>query len=173
VIENNIMINNGFHPHCWYKHSADVVRRNIMGTDHYLPAGGMPPTPWGKELDYNLVHCEGLANPQHADALSDQSNRDEHSMVADALFVDPANGDFRVKDGSRKQQQVSVEVKDYAYVVSESSGNTEFKTVPLAPAVGVVPAKVSIGGAKTNNEPAESLVDGKVGDGMPFRAGAD
>ena len=294
VVENNIMINNGFHPHCWYKHSADVVRRNIMGTDHYLPAGGMPPTPWGQELDNNLVHCEGLVNPQHADALSDQSNRDEHSLVADALFVDPATGDFRVKDGSpalklgfvnfpmdqfgvqkpelkaiartpeipkleklarasrvathanyawqagirdieglsdrsaygladesgvllldvpaaspaakaglqkddvivacngqpvrtaydlqklrdkaagrkltlrvsRQQKQVSVEVKDYAYVVSESSGNAEFKTVPLAPVAGVVPAKVSIGGAKTNNEPVESLVDGKVGDGM-------
>jgi len=100
VVENNIMVNNGFHPHCWYKHSADVVRRNIVGTDHYLPAGGMPPTPWGKEVDYNLVHCEGLANPQHADALADQSRRDEHSLVADALFVDPANGDFRVQDGS-------------------------------------------------------------------------
>jgi len=71
-----------------------------MWSDHHFPAGGMPETPWGKETDYNLVHCEGLANPQHADALSDQSNRDEHSMVADALFVHPAKGDFRVKDGS-------------------------------------------------------------------------
>ena len=42
VVENNIMVNNGFHPHVWYKHSQDVVRRNIMWTDHYLPAGGMP-----------------------------------------------------------------------------------------------------------------------------------
>jgi hypothetical protein len=100
VVENNIMVNNGFHPHVWYKHSEDVVRRNIMGTERFLPAGGMPPSPWGKEIDFNLVHCEGLATPQHADALSDQSNRDEHSMIADAMFVDPANGDFRVKDDS-------------------------------------------------------------------------
>ena len=42
VVENNIMVNNGFHPHCWYKHSEDVVRRNILGTERYLPAGGMP-----------------------------------------------------------------------------------------------------------------------------------
>jgi hypothetical protein len=100
VVENNIIINSGFHPHVWYKHSEDVVRRNIMGTDHYLPAGGMPPTPWGKEMDYNLVHSEGLAVPQHADGLSAQSNRDEHSVVADAMFIDPAKGDFRVQDGS-------------------------------------------------------------------------
>jgi hypothetical protein len=302
VVENNIMVNNGFHPHCWYKHSEDVVRRNIMGTERYLPAGGMPPTPWGKEIDYNLVHCEGLVKPQPADALSDQSNRDEHSIVADAMFIDPAKGDFRVKDGSpalklgfvnfpmdqfgvqkpdlkaiartpeipkldkldrasravkranyawqagirdieglgdrsaygladesgvllldvpaaslaakadlqkddvivacngqpvrtaydlqkvrdkaagqkltllvsRKQKKVAVEVKDYAYVVTESSGNAEFTTVPLAPAAGVAPAKVSVGGAKTNNEPVESLVDGKIGNGMgPMFANGD
>jgi len=100
VVENNIMVNNGFHPHVWYKHSEDIFRRNIMGSDLYHPAGGMPPTPWGKEFDNNLVHGVGLANLQHADALSDQSNRDEHSMIGDALFVDPANGDFRVKDNS-------------------------------------------------------------------------
>ncbi|MCY2925514.1 MAG: right-handed parallel beta-helix repeat-containing protein, partial [Planctomycetota bacterium] len=62
--ENNIMVNNGFHPHVWYKHSEDVVRRNIMWTDHYLPAGGMPSTPWGKEMDANLVHRAGMAEPR-------------------------------------------------------------------------------------------------------------
>ena len=100
VVENNVIINNGFHPHVWYKHSEDIVRHNIMGSDHYLPAGGMPPTPWGKEMDFNLVHREGLTAAQHAAALSEQSNRDEHSIVADAMFIDPANGDFRVKDDS-------------------------------------------------------------------------
>ncbi len=100
LVENNIMVNNGFHPHVWYRHSEDIVRRNIMGTDHYLPAGGMPSTPWGKEMDFNLVHREGLIDPQPAKALADQSQRDEHSIVADAMFVDLARGDFRVKDGS-------------------------------------------------------------------------
>ena len=100
VVENNVIINSGFHPHVWYKHSEDIVRRNIMSSERYLPAGGMPATPWGKEMDYNLVHCEGLTSPEHATALSDQSKRDEHSLLADAMFVDPANGDFRVKDGS-------------------------------------------------------------------------
>ena len=302
VVENNIMINNGFHPHVWYKHSEDVVRRNIMGTERYLPAGGMPPTPWGKEMDYNLVHCEGLANPQPAEALSDQSGRDEHSIVADALFVDPDKGDFRVKDGSpalklgfvnfpmdqfgvqkpelkaiartpeipkvertvrksrvvkrvnyawqalirdisglgdrsayglpdesgvllldvpaaspaakaglqkndviiacngqpvrtasdlqklrdkaagqkltlliiRKQNKVTVEVKEYAYVVTESLENAEFKTVALAPASAVVPAKVTAGGASTGNDPIESLVDGKIAGGFgPIFANGD
>ncbi len=294
VVENNVIINNGFHPHVWYTHSQDIVRRNIMGIDHYLPAGGMPSTPWGKELDYNFVHCEGLESPQPAEGLADQSRRDEHSIVADAMFVDPAKGDFRVKDGSpalalgfvnfpmdkfgvkkpelkaiartpeipklertvrasrvvkranyifqaairdiaslgdrsayglpdesgvllldvpaaslaaraglrkddvilacddqpvrnarelwklrdkaagralalrvsRGQKQVTVAVTDYAYVVTESLGNREFKTVALAPAAAVIPAKVSAGGAPTNNDPIETLIDGKLADGF-------
>ena len=100
VVENNIMVGNGFHPHVWYKHSEDVVRRNIMWTDHYLPAGGMPSTPWGKEMDANLVHRAGVAEPMPAAKLAQQSQRDANSIVADAMFVDPARGDFRVKEGS-------------------------------------------------------------------------
>ena len=100
IVENNIMVNNGFHPHVWYKHSEDVVRRNIMWTDHYLPAGGMPTTPWGRELDYNLVHKAGLTTPAPAVKLAQQSQRDANSVMADAMFVNPVAGDFRVKAGS-------------------------------------------------------------------------
>ena len=100
IVENNIMVNNGFHPHVWYKHSEDAVRRNIMWSDHYLPAGGMPATPWGKEMDYNLVHRAGVTETKPAAKLAEQSKRDANSIVADAMFIDPAGGDFRVKDGS-------------------------------------------------------------------------
>ncbi len=100
VVENNIMVNNGFHPHVWYKHSQDIVRRNIMFTDHYLPAGGMPADAWGKEMDNNFVHVEGVTVPEPAKKLAEQSKRDAHSIAADAMFVDPANGDFRVREGS-------------------------------------------------------------------------
>jgi hypothetical protein len=294
VVENNVI--SGFHPHCWFKHSEDVVRRNIMWTDHYLPAGGMPATPWGKELDNNLVHREGAKEPQPAAGLAAQSKRDAHSLVADAQFVDPANGDFSVKEGSpalklgfvnfpmdqfgvqkpelkaiartpempklgslgrpgrkgrsvrrascalqaqvrdisglgdrsayglpdesgvlvlavpaaspaaqaglrkddviracngqavrtvddlqglrdkaagkrlslvvfRNQNQATVEVGDYAYVVAEGSATPDFKTVALAPGSAVSPAKASAGGARTNNDPIESLSDGKVASG--------
>jgi len=71
-----------------------------MLTDHYLPAGSMPRTPWGEEMDNNLVHREGQKDPLPATKLAQQSHRDAHSLVADAQFVDPAHGDFRVKEGS-------------------------------------------------------------------------
>ena len=100
LVENNIIVDSGFHPHVWYKHSEDIVRRNIMWSEKYLPAGGMPATPWGREMDYNLVHREGVSEPQRASQMSRQSKRDEHSIIADALFVDAVQGDFRVKDGS-------------------------------------------------------------------------
>jgi len=51
-------------------------------------------------MDYNLVHYPGLTEPIPALNLAEQSKHDEHSILADAMFVDPDKGDFRVKDGS-------------------------------------------------------------------------
>jgi membrane-associated protease RseP (regulator of RpoE activity) len=59
----------------------------------------MHPPPWGQEMDYNLVQKDG-ATPEPASALQKQSGRDSHSITADADFLDPAKGDYRVKEGS-------------------------------------------------------------------------
>lgn len=293
IVENNIILNNGFHPHVWYKHGGDIVRRNIMMSDHYLPAGGMPASPWGQEMDYNLVHRPGSIGTRPATALAAQSRRDEHSILADAQFIDPARGDFRVKDDSpaiklgfvnfpmdqfgvqrpelkkiarmpviptfkqeakpeqvtpsvhyiwqakardihglgdrsafglpdesgvllvdvpetsfmaraglqkddvivtcngtavktlkdldaqrdkaagqklslgliRKQQPTRVELTSYAYLVTEARPDVAFKTIPLADSSAVLAAKISAGGAPTNNDPISSLLDGKIGNG--------
>ena len=45
------------------------------------------------------MHREAATNAP-APRLHGQSGRDEHSIVADAQFVDPAQGDYRVKEGS-------------------------------------------------------------------------
>jgi hypothetical protein len=97
LVENNIMVDSGFHPHVWYAESGDVFRRNIVWRD-YKPARMSAP-PWGRELDYNLLYRAGAAAAP-AVSLQKQSGRDEHSLVADAQFVDPAKGDYRVKPGS-------------------------------------------------------------------------
>jgi len=57
-------------------------------------------------------------------------------------------------------------LSDYEYVVTECLEAPEFKTVPLAPASAVVSVKVFAGGAVPNNDPGDSLTDGKVNKGF-------
>lgn len=90
VVENNIMINNTFHPHVWFKNSNDVFRHNIVTTDYQpirIPV-------WGKETDYNMF-------PDSVSLKAAQSRgTDKHSVYGDLSFVNPQQGDFRLKDGS-------------------------------------------------------------------------
>lgn len=96
VVENNVLVNNSFHPHVWYARSGDVFRRNIVFTE-YRPV--RVDRPWGAEVDRNLLHRPGAA-VEPALQLQEQGGRDEHSLVGDALFVNPPAGDYRVRDES-------------------------------------------------------------------------
>ena len=98
IVENNILVDGGYDPHVWYSASGDVFRHNIVWTA-YRPAN-MPPPRWGAEMDFNLVQKHGATATTPATQLRQQSGRDEHSLVGDAQFVDPAHGDYRVKEGS-------------------------------------------------------------------------
>lgn len=90
VVENNIMINNTFHPHVWFKNSNDVFRHNIVLAG-YLPINI---TVWGKETDYNVF-------PDSASIHAAQRRgTDKHSVYGDLVFVNPQKGDFRLKEGS-------------------------------------------------------------------------
>jgi membrane-associated protease RseP (regulator of RpoE activity) len=91
---NNITVNNTLHPHVWFADSRDVVTNNIfMGA--YRPAGGMPKSKWGSEIDRNLFTTSEADRTRFA-----ANGCDAHSLVGDALFVDPAQGDYRVREGS-------------------------------------------------------------------------
>jgi membrane-associated protease RseP (regulator of RpoE activity) len=50
---------------------------------------------WGKEVDRNLFATSDADRKKFAD-----KGCDANSLVGDPLFMDAANGDFRVKDGS-------------------------------------------------------------------------
>jgi hypothetical protein len=90
---NNITVNNTLHPHVWYENSGDEVTRNIwMGA--YQPAI-MKAVKWGTKVDQNLFTTTDGDRTKFA-----TYGCDVNSLVGDAQFVDPANGNYRVKQGS-------------------------------------------------------------------------
>ena len=97
IVENNIMVNNSFHAHVWFRDSDDIFRRNIVFAA-YKPI--RVNKPWGKECNLNLLHTPGKTGTEPAVALQNLSGRDNDSIEADALFVNPAAGDYRVREGS-------------------------------------------------------------------------
>lgn len=90
TVENNIMLNNGFHPHVWFRESGDIFRHNIVSTEHRdIRLEG-----WGKEVDYNLFpDKESLENAQ-------KNGVDENSVFGDPLFIDAGEGNYQIKEGS-------------------------------------------------------------------------
>jgi len=93
-VYNNITVGNSLHPHCWYDQCQGEVTNNIfMGA--YQPAGGMPKGKWGKEVDRNLFTTSEGDRTRFAG-----NGCDANSVVGDAQFIDPAKGDYRVKETS-------------------------------------------------------------------------
>ncbi|MGJ8653882.1 MAG: signaling protein [Opitutaceae bacterium] len=92
---NNIMINNGLHPHVWYDNSNDEVYSNIVMR---APRGADVPTKTatGKRVDSNLFYTN---YPEELDRYT-PVGWDVNSICAEPLFIDPASGNFQVKAGS-------------------------------------------------------------------------
>ncbi len=89
-VYNNITVNNTLHPHVWYKYCGDRVHHNIwMGK--YRPARIKT---WDSEVNHNFFTKEADQT-----AYSDKG-WDTNSSYGDPQFIDPANGDYRVKEGS-------------------------------------------------------------------------
>ena len=92
---NNITVNNGLHPHVWYIGSKDQVYSNIFMSPH-KPARMSSPYTDGTRVDGNFYAADEAAVMK----ISRKIGWDKNSKFGDPMFVDPANGDFRVKDGS-------------------------------------------------------------------------
>jgi hypothetical protein len=92
---NNIMVNNGFHPHVWYANSGDEFYSNIVMS---AVKGIRAPTKTatGKHIDGNLFF---ISNSKQKDKYAEYG-WDLNSIVNDPMFLDPAGGDFRVAPGS-------------------------------------------------------------------------
>jgi hypothetical protein len=96
IATNNIIINNGLHPHVWYPNSGDVFTNNIVFSAHRpaimnaaIPKDGK----WGQMVDYN--YFMGQEGQKEKFAINDC---DSHSIWMKADFMDPATGDFRLTD---------------------------------------------------------------------------
>ncbi|MGX5820742.1 right-handed parallel beta-helix repeat-containing protein [Chitinophaga lutea] len=90
-VESNIMVNNTFHPHVWFRNSGDIFRNNIV-MQAYKP---IRVPVWGKEVDYNFF-------PDEASLKAAQANgTDAHSTYGDPLFIDYQHGDYGLQKGSK------------------------------------------------------------------------
>ncbi|MFC1738613.1 hypothetical protein ACFL1G_06160 [Planctomycetota bacterium] len=107
VVENNIFINPNRGPgyHVSHTYSGDKFVRNIVTKEN----GKMffwfilqpDSKPWIDEMDYNVYYGTGpLSDSAGNLAQWQEQGFGKHSVFADPMFVDPANGDYRVKDGS-------------------------------------------------------------------------
>lgn len=92
---NNVMLNNGFHPHVWYNNSNDEFYSNIVMR---APRGASVPTKTatGKRVDSNLFFTK---YPEELDRYT-PVGWDVNSIAGDPLFIAPSAGNFQVKDGS-------------------------------------------------------------------------
>ncbi|MBN2175358.1 MAG: right-handed parallel beta-helix repeat-containing protein [Bacteroidales bacterium] len=86
VVENNILVNNTFHPHVWFENSGDVFSRNIVMSP-YQPINLLG---WGTLIDYNIF-TDDMALKK-----AKKNGTDGHSIVYPVEFQDPENGNYRV-----------------------------------------------------------------------------
>ena len=90
-VENNIMINNSFHPHVWFRRSHDVFTHNIV-LDKYKP---IMLNGWGDNVDFNFF-------PDSASLIfAQKSSTDLHSVFGNPEFLDPLTGNYQVRNASR------------------------------------------------------------------------
>ena len=92
---NNITVHGGFHPHVWYNRSGDEVHHNIFALPH-KPARMKRPYTDQVRVDENFFNFDKATVMK----VSGRLEWDENSAFGDPMYVDPANGDFRVKEGS-------------------------------------------------------------------------
>ncbi|MDA9335855.1 right-handed parallel beta-helix repeat-containing protein [Flavobacteriaceae bacterium] len=156
---NNITVNNTFHPHVWYENSEDEVFSNIFMFEYQgvkVPTANNP----GKRVDQNLIYDS---------ELTQEFGWDKNSIVADPQFIDPANGDFRVKAGS---PALDIGFKNFPmdqFGVKKRALKAIART-PIIPALGVSEELKNKRAAEKGSKPTwlEATVSGLSG--MEFSA---
>jgi hypothetical protein len=90
LVENNILVNNSFHPHVWFKNSGDLFEHNIV-MKPYFP---IQIQFWGRNIDRNLFPDTAALNTARS------SGTDANSAAGPPLFINPAIGNYDVAKNS-------------------------------------------------------------------------
>lgn len=138
TVENNIMVNNSFHPHVWFPASGDVFVRNIVMSGYFpIALNG-----WGKEVDYNFFPTAEALHAMQKEGI------DRHSLWGAIKWKNPAQGDYTPYKGSGAYQ-VGFEAFPMDQFGVYSKGLKTIARQPTFP-----PLKKS-GMAAGNNKPVE------------------
>ena len=145
VVENNIIVNNSFHPHVWFANSGDVFRKNIVLKPYYP----IRVKDWGKEVDHNLFPDQKALDAAKANGT------DAHSTAGDPLFVNPNAGDYTVKAGSPALALgfVNFPMDQFGVTSSNLKGKAEKIPLPVISIAtdGVAAAEIDWLGGKVRN----------------------
>jgi len=87
---NNVLVNNGFHPHVWFEQSGDRFEHNIVMAGHQP----ILMEHWDATIDYNLLPSAPALRQAQSLGI------DAHSRAGDPKFRDAHRGDFRVAEDS-------------------------------------------------------------------------
>ena len=90
TVENNILLNNSFHPHVWFENSDDAFRHNIVLASHKPILNNY----WGNEVDKNFFTTE------QALLKAQKLGLDSHSKFGDPKFIAPEKGNYQVSKNS-------------------------------------------------------------------------
>jgi len=152
---NNVIVNNGLHPHVWYVGNKDEVYGNILMSRH-RPARMKRPNADSARVDKNLYF---VADESTVKATSDQLGWDKNSIFGDPQFVDPSSGDFRVKEGSPAFDIGSKNFPMDQFGVKKPVLKKIARTPQLpAPVLAQVKAKRAPQKAREATRPAKALV---------------
>ena len=107
VVENNIMVGSGFHPHVWFAASGDIFRRNIADLGE-MSAFGLPGVTGVLVLEIPAGSALAKAGLQQNDVIL-SVNRTKVTDVATLLQEAPALAPFQtLLLGISRQQKESV-----------------------------------------------------------------
>jgi len=138
--EDNVLVNNTFHPHVWPAHSGDVIRRNIV----FAPYQPIRVRGWGQVIDMNFLHCDGAKATSSAVDLQQLSGQDASSLQGDAEFVDPIRGDFSLRDNSPARRLGIVSLSSTEYGVRSKKLRRSAETPDIAKWLGTPSATLAV-----------------------------